>query len=63
MFAIFLPEVLIARERSEYGVGRSNELVRGLKLVDKRNRRLCAFCKYAEFVIIGMLSVYDVPRR
>ena len=68
MFAIFPLEVLIARGRSEYGAGRSNGLVQGLKLVDKCERCLDAFCIYeytmaGGFFIIGLLSVYDVPRQ
>ena len=66
MFAIFPLEVLIARGRSEYGVERSNGLVRGLMLIDKCDKCLDAFCIYeytnaAGFVITGILSVYDVP--
>lgn len=66
MFAIFTLEVLIARGRSEYGGGRSNGLVRGLKLNDKCDRCFDAFCIYeytnaGGFVITGILSVYDVP--
>ena len=66
MFAIFPLEVLIARGRSEYRVRRSNGLARGLKLVDKCDRRLDAFCicdntNADGLVIICILSVYDVP--
>lgn len=68
MFAIFPLEVLIARGRSEYGVGKTNGLVRGLKLVDKCDRCLDTFCIYeytnaGGFVIIGILFVYDVLGR
>ena len=68
MFAIFPLEVLIARGRSEYGVGRSNGLIEGLNLIDKCDRWLNAFCIYeytnaGGFVIIGILSAYDVPSR
>ena len=66
MFAIFPLEVLIARGGSEYRIRRSNEKVRGLKLVDKYDRRFDVFCVYENtyadgFVITCILSVYDVP--
>ena len=68
MFAIFPLEVLIARGSSEYWVGSFNGSVRGVKLVDKCDRCLDAFCIYeytkaGGIFIIGILSVYDVPRQ
>ena len=58
MCAIFLLEMLIARGRGEYKGGRSNGLVAGLKLIDRCDKCLVAFCMYTNaggFVIFGIL--------